>query len=844
VHATLEDLHHHALEIMAARALAEGDAATAFRLADRRCRILPPPEPHDYVLRGEALARMGAQAAARRDIVRALEAAPDDRAANRRMLAWGDSRERSRAARTLLGVERDFAVIGRAIEILREEGPRPFARLEVLDGVVAGWAAWEEPAPLEVVLHEGATSTTAHFAADASHPLRLGLNAVSFTLARPRTRGPLGVTLSIEGKVFHSLAVPGRDGVGRGRDARARPPSSAGGSATVIVPVYADFAATRACLEGLLREVRGSHHRAVIVNDATPDARIAHYLGGLAGEPRIELLTNATNLGFVGSVNRALDRVVEGDVVLLNADTIVPSRFIDRLAAAARSAPEIGTVTPLSNNGEFTSFPFPNTGNPLPAAGEMARLDRLAARLGAGRVVDIPTGIGFCLYVTRACLDAVGRLSQNVHRGYLEDADFCLRARERGFRNVCAASVYVGHAGSKSFGSEKRSLVVRNLVAFERKYPEHRAECAAFVAADPLRGVRQAIERLAPSLTRAHSALLTGMGAVSAIARERARRLAARAHKALIFEIRSHGGGPRLAITDPAGGLPQSIEFDLALPSERAALETYIRRLRLSRCEILDPARVPAAIVDVLRKAGLAYDVFAADGGLAGFRAASLRCAAVPAQMREAGESVLLREGCPPQTVESAALAIAAGAERILVPCAQARAFVTRLLPTAVICDAEPSAEAPVTRLRGSLAPIRRLGIIPLCSSIEDESLITAIVLGGGHRRPQLDLTVVGATLDDMALMRMPNVFVTGPVDAAELPDVIGGYRLQALVVVSARPLFGHPVQNAARTLGLPLAYFDWSMGGVKACAGDLALNPRLRIDDLLGALIQWLQLS
>ena len=158
-----------------------------------------------------------------------------------------------------------------------------------------------------------------------------------------------------------------------------------------------------------------------------------------------------------------LSVIEQGDVILLNSDTIVPPGFIDRLAAAAHSSADIGTVTPLSNNGEFTSFPIPNISNPLPSRKEIIRIDRIAAKANSDRIVDIPSGIGFCLYVTRACLDSVGPLSEDFGPGYLEDADFCLRAREHGFRNVCAPSVYVGHAGSKSFGKEKRSLVVRNL---------------------------------------------------------------------------------------------------------------------------------------------------------------------------------------------------------------------------------------------------------------------------------------------------------------------------------------------------------------------------------------------
>jgi hypothetical protein len=68
-----EEPHHQALELLSLQALASGDIATAFRLSDRRCRIKPLPEPHCYVLRGDALFRMGEKQAALGGIVRAIE---------------------------------------------------------------------------------------------------------------------------------------------------------------------------------------------------------------------------------------------------------------------------------------------------------------------------------------------------------------------------------------------------------------------------------------------------------------------------------------------------------------------------------------------------------------------------------------------------------------------------------------------------------------------------------------------------------------------------------------------------------------------------------------------------
>src|SRR5215213_8757674 len=104
----------------------------------------------------------------------------------------------------------------------------------------------------------------------------------------------------------------------------------------------------------------------------------------------------------------------------------------------------------------------------------------------------------------------------------MEDVDFCLRAREKGFRNVCAPFVYVGHVGLRSFAKEKRSLVVRNLAVTERRFPDYRTQCAAFIALDPLRPFRQSVERAMGHACGA-DLLVTGEGAVAAVVAERAR---------------------------------------------------------------------------------------------------------------------------------------------------------------------------------------------------------------------------------------------------------------------------------------------------------------------------------
>ena len=654
---------------------------SAFKYADRRCRIIPVPEPHCYVLRGEASFRLGDKEGAIADIRMALEIAPDDIAANRRMLAWGRGPEQTKAACALVRRDRDFDYLRKAVGLLRAKGQKQFARVTVLDDAVEGWAIWYGGDHLEISITDGADVFTTMFGPQDSRPVGRGGHAVGFKLRRPKSPTAQSITLSVDGDIFHATRTAGNDVLRKCQGLAPRAPNIGEREVTIIVPVYADYKATKLCLEGLRNEVASSSYRAIVVDDAAPDPRIGKYLARFGKADRIEVLINERNRGFVGSVNRALELTPRGDIVILNSDTIVPPGFINRLAEAAWSSPDIGTVTPFSNNGEFTSFPTPNRSNPLPSRREIERLDRIAAKVNAGHVIDIPSGIGFCLYVTRPCLDAVGLLSEDFGLGYLEDADFCLRARERGFRNVCAPSIYVGHAGSKSFGSEKRSLVVRNLGVLERRFPDHRSECAAFIAADPLRPARQAVEH--EEAGACHPMLLvTGAGVVEAIARKRAREIATRRNPVFILEVRHQANGTAVRIADSAGGLPQSVEFALGSTADCKSLLEFLSRTRPRRTEFIDPANTPPMLVDLLLKLKVPYDIFIADTGLLGPAANQPRAIAIASRRegREAPCNEDVASGLPRSWRD-----IAGGADQILVPCEQARAFAATVLPRAIL---------------------------------------------------------------------------------------------------------------------------------------------------------------
>ncbi|MHA1529658.1 MAG: glycosyltransferase [Alphaproteobacteria bacterium] len=292
---------------------------------------------------------------------------------------------------------------------------------------------------------------------------------------------------------------------------RGNGPDTGAAQVDVIVPVYRGRAETLGCLASVLEAGNRTRFALVVVDDAGPDARLRADLALLARRGLIELMVQPRNLGFVVAVNAGMRRNRDRDVVWLNADTEVGGDWLDRLRRAAWSAPDVATVTPLTNNGTICSYPRFNTDNCEPLEVDWAELDRIAARVNAGQSVEAPTCVGFATYVRRDALEAVGMLDQAAFgRGYGEENDFSQRAIRMGWRNLIAGDVFVRHLGQTSFGDERAGRVAAAMRVVERRHPGYGRAVARFIAADPVAPLRRAIdlERLRSRLRRRRNVLI------------------------------------------------------------------------------------------------------------------------------------------------------------------------------------------------------------------------------------------------------------------------------------------------------------------------------------------------
>jgi GT2 family glycosyltransferase len=360
---------------------------------------------------------------------------------------------------------------------------------------------------------------------------------------------------------------------------------------TVIMPVHNGYDLLRQALDRVARNTKGDW-RIVLVDDASPDVRVGTFLRDwcAAQGDRADLITLKRNLGFVAAVNRGL-AIAEGrpgPIVLLNSDALVPPDWAGRLLAPLADT-TVASVTPFSNDAEIFSVPLAAKAVEMTAA-LSDRIDLTARALGApAELPSAPTGVGFCMALSRSWLTRVPRLDPAFGRGYGEEVDWCQRVRALGGRHVGQPRLFVYHAGGSSFGAEKAARLASANARISARYPDYDADVQRCINADPWRTSRLALAMAWAGLTvkgrlpvyLAHS---LGGGADLALERDIARDLNS-VGAALVLRV---GGTSRfvMELRLPTGRLDgATASFDVI----RAMLASVPRLRIVYSCGVGDP---------------------------------------------------------------------------------------------------------------------------------------------------------------------------------------------------------------------------------------------------------------
>jgi hypothetical protein len=174
----------------------------------------------------------------------------------------------------------------------------------------------------------------------------------------------------------------------------------------------------------------------VVVDNGSTDGSVEAIQSAF---PSIQLLINTENLGFAGGNNVGIRHALGGEadyIFLLNNDTVVDPALLDELVTTAEADPRIGLVGP-----KIYYYDQPDK---LWYAGAREQwLRRIPATVGLDeldqgqydQVRETAFIYGTAMLIHRRVLEDIGLFDERFF-AYHEDADFCMRARQAGYRCV------------------------------------------------------------------------------------------------------------------------------------------------------------------------------------------------------------------------------------------------------------------------------------------------------------------------------------------------------------------------------------------------------------------------
>ena len=217
------------------------------------------------------------------------------------------------------------------------------------------------------------------------------------------------------------------------------------------------------CLESIFNDLREIPAKVFVRDNASRDDidRINAIF------PQVDVSISSYNMGFAKATNKALRMSTAKYVLILNPDTIVVRGFFKTIIEFMEQNLNVGVIGPkiLNQDGSVQasarSFPSPFTAffgrssflSKWFPSNRLTIQNLLTTRSDGQSPMEVDWVSGACMLVRKEAVREVGLMDENFFM-YWEDADWCKRMREKGWKVVYfpGASIihYVGISSEKA----------------------------------------------------------------------------------------------------------------------------------------------------------------------------------------------------------------------------------------------------------------------------------------------------------------------------------------------------------------------------------------------------------
>ncbi|MDD2522902.1 MAG: glycosyltransferase family 2 protein [Anaerolineaceae bacterium] len=232
----------------------------------------------------------------------------------------------------------------------------------------------------------------------------------------------------------------------------------------------------RQCLNSIRQYPPKEEYEILVADNGSTDGTTAMLYEKF---PEVQVILNKENLGFTKPNNQML-HLAKGDfLLLLNPDTLLIEDCFNPQVEYLRANPEVGVSIPkvLNGDGTFQRQSRRGEATPIEVFGYVLKLGKIFPKnkklngyllswLSEDEIAEVKAVSGSCMFIRRQAWEQVGDFDEQFF-AYQEDSDYCMRARQKGWRVMYVPISRIIHYGGEG-GSKDQP--VNSIVQWHRSY--------------------------------------------------------------------------------------------------------------------------------------------------------------------------------------------------------------------------------------------------------------------------------------------------------------------------------------------------------------------------------------
>ncbi len=216
---------------------------------------------------------------------------------------------------------------------------------------------------------------------------------------------------------------------------------------SIIIPAHNCWELTATCIASIRRHTR-IDHEIILIDDAS-DADTAGRMAQLAAENNFILIRNDVRKNYAANNNMGVAQARAPYICLLNNDTRVFPGWLEAMYHVAVNESQLGVLGnqhlfPDTGKIHHCGMAFDKNGYPLHL---YPNSDPDEPRVNYQRELQLVTFA--CVLIPVAIYKELNGLDESYRNGF-EDCDFCLRARDAGYRVIYTPASVIEHHGQSS----------------------------------------------------------------------------------------------------------------------------------------------------------------------------------------------------------------------------------------------------------------------------------------------------------------------------------------------------------------------------------------------------------